>query len=271
MAGGRGKKNKRGLIYIPGDSVIHSLDPRTKLLMLVVFSIMSFLTTNPLVMGLIFAFIVLFVWKSGLIVKWFSSLRLVIPLIIFVFVLDLFFSRENSGFELISAQIGFIPLYATEGSLCFSSAMVIRLLIIAGISFLFIMTTKYSDFVKSLHKMKVPPIISFSLGYALSSTTTLSRDANNVLDAQKSRGLKFEKGSVLKKADKLLSLFIPLTVIMLNRSNQVSNAMQCRGYGSSERPTVYNAPVPGVYDYTAMLIIALFLFTVIILSNYVLI
>jgi energy-coupling factor transport system permease protein len=58
---------------------------------------------------------------------------------------------------------------------------------------------------------------------------------------------------------------------MLNRSNQVSNAMQCRGYGSAERPTVYNAPVPGAYDYTAIFIIALFLLTVIILSDYLLI
>jgi energy-coupling factor transport system permease protein len=199
MAGGRGKKNKKGLIYIPGDSVIHCLDPRTKLLMLIVFSIMSFLTTNLIIMTLIFAFIAVLARKSGLFTKWIHSLRLILPLIIFVFIIDLFFSRENSGFELISAQIGFITLYATEGSLLFSSAMIIRLLIIAGISFLFIMTTKYSDFVKSLHKMKVPPIISFSLGYALSSTTTLSRDASNVLDAQRSRGLEFEKGSVLKK------------------------------------------------------------------------
>ncbi|MDE4908833.1 energy-coupling factor transporter transmembrane protein EcfT [Methanogenium marinum] len=267
----KGQKKKKGILYIPGDSPVHSLDPRTKLLMLVVFSIMSFLTTNLFVMVLLLVCIVALAYTSGLFDKWVYSLRLLLPLIIFVFVMDLFFSHESAGAEFFSAQIWFIHAYATEGSLYFSASMIMRLLIIAGFSFLFIMTTKYSDFVKSLQSMKVPHIISFSLGYALSSTTTLSRDANNVIDAQKSRGLEFDRGSPVKKIDKLLSLFIPMTVIMLNRSNQVSDAMQCRGYGNAEKPSLYNAPVLGADDIMAIIVIAFFTVLIIILIHFVII
>jgi energy-coupling factor transport system permease protein len=269
MTGTKGQKKKKGILYIPGNSFVHSLDPRTKLLMLVVFSIMSFLTTNLFIVTLLLVCIIALAFTSGLFEKWIYSLRLILPLILFVFVIDLFFSHQNSGLELFSAQIGYIHAYATEGSLYFSLSMVIRLVIIAGFSFLFIMTTKYSDFVKSLQSMKVPHIISFSLGYALSSTTTLSRDANNVIDAQKSRGLEFERGSPIKKMDKLLSLFIPMTVIMLNRSNQVSDAMQCRGYGTAEKPSLYNAPVLGADDIATIIAIALFAILVFILIHFV--
>ncbi|GAB7016588.1 energy-coupling factor transporter transmembrane component T family protein [Methanogenium cariaci] len=269
MSGAKGRKKKKGIVYIPGDSLIHSLDPRTKLLLLIVFSIMSFLTMNLLVMSLIFACIMALAYTSGLFRKWMHSLRLVIPLILFVFIIDLFFSYEHSGIELFSAQIGFIHAYATEGSLYFSISMVIRLLIIAGFSFLFIMTTRYSDFVKSLQRMRVPHVISFSLGYALSSTTTLSRDANNVIDAQKSRGLEFDRGSPIKKMDKLLSLFIPMTVIMLNRSSQVSDAMQCRGYGNAKRPSLYRAPALGTDDVQVLVVLVLFLILVLTLIHFV--
>lgn len=265
------KKKKRGILYVPGDSPVHSLDPRTKLLMLFIFSIISFLTTNVIVTSLILACIVALALNSGLFNKWLYSLRLLLPLILFVFVMDLFFSHESAGAEFFSAQIWFIHAYATEGSLYFSFSMVIRLLIIAGFSFLFIMTTKYSDFVKSLQGMKVPHIISFSLGYALSSTATLSRDANNVIDAQKSRGLEFDRGSPMKKIDKLLSLFIPMTVIMLNRSGQVSDAMQCRGYGTAEKPSLYNAPKLGKDDFTAIIFLSFMVMLAFILIHFVLI
>ncbi|WFN34535.1 energy-coupling factor transporter transmembrane protein EcfT [Methanogenium sp. S4BF] len=269
MAGTKGQKKKKGILFIPGDSPVHSLDPRTKLLMLVVFSILSFLTTNPFVMCLILACVVALAYVSGLFEKWLYSLRLILPLILFVFVIDLFFSHQSAGAEFFSAQIGFIHAYATEGSLYFSISMVTRLLIIAGFSFLFIMTTQYSDFVKGLQGMKVPHIISFSLGYALSSTTTLSRDANNVIEAQKSRGLEFDQGSSITKIDKLLSLFIPMTVIMLNRSGQVSDAMQCRGYGTAQKPTIYQAPVIGADDGVAVIILVLFVILVILLTHFV--
>lgn len=269
MAGGAGqRKKKKGVVYISGDSPVHRLDPRTKLLMLFIFSVISFLTTNLIVTTLVLACIVVLAWVSGLFGKWVHSLRVLIPLIIFVFVMDLFFSHESAGAEFFSASFWLIHAYATEGSLYFSVSMIVRLLIIAGFSFLFVMTTRYSDFVKSLQAMHIPHIVSFSLGYALSSTTTLSRDANNVIEAQKSRGLEFDRGADLKKVDKLLSLFIPMTVIMLNRSRQVSDAMQCRGYGTAEKPAVYNAPVLGNDDIAAIVLAVLIFILVYILMYF---
>jgi energy-coupling factor transport system permease protein len=61
--------------------------------------------------------------------------------------------------------------------------------------------------------MRVPATLSFSLGYALRSTTTLAGDVNNIMDAQRSLGLDFESGGLVKNRTNLMALFTPVTVM----------------------------------------------------------
>jgi energy-coupling factor transport system permease protein len=102
------------------------------------------------------------------------------------------------------------------------------------------MTTSHDDFIKSLKSMRVPATLSFSLGYALRSTTTLSEDVHNIMDAQRSRGLDFEHGGFIKNRTNLMALFTPVTVSLLKRSKHVTDAMQSRGFNRTTQKTGIN-------------------------------
>ena len=149
---------------------------------------------------------------SGLGKKLMHALILLSPVLAIIVILDSFFPKVSSGPVYFSADIWFLHSEVTFVGILFAITMGLRFLSIAGFSFLFIITTSHDDFIKSLKSLKIPATLSFSLGYALRSTTTLSEDVHNIMDAQRSRGLDFEHGGFVKNRTNLMALFTPVTV-----------------------------------------------------------
>ena len=257
-----GKKRKRGITYIPGDSYLHQLDPRSKLFLLITISLCSLLTSSFAVMIMIFLGVCLLASFSGVLREWAYSLRFFIPLLIFVVIIDAFFAAEyGTGTVIWACQWWIFSPVLTTGRVAFAAAMMFRLLSIGGFSFLFIMTTPYNRFIQSLRGMHVPQILCFSLGYALRSVTQLSRDMRNIMDAQRSRGLEYNVKTLRKNPEFALSLAIPMVVSVLHRSEQVSDAMQCRGYGGLTSASVYRPAVFPYRDWIVLLISVIVLMT----------
>ena len=244
------------LRFYPGDSFLHRLDPRTKLLALVVVSIVAFLFSALAVLVLVVLFEVLLAVTSGLTKKFLAALTLVSPLFVLVIILDSFFSKASSGPVWFSATIGFLHPEVTQAGMVLALAMGFRLLAICGISILFLMTTSQDDFIRSLRGMRIPPTISFSLGYALRSTNTLTEDTSQIMDAQRSRGLELDGGIIIKNRNKLAALFIPATVSLLKRSKNTADAMQARGFRQSMPCSRYNPHAFGRPDLIMGLLLA---------------
>lgn len=236
------------LRYRRGDSFLHRLDPRTKLLVLLVVSIAALLFSSLPALALILSFVLALAFASRLASALARALTLVLPLLILVIVLDSIFSKVSSGTVWFSSEIGILHPEITTGGILFAIAMGLRLLTLTGISFLFIMTTSPDDFVRSLRAMRVPVILTFSLGYALRSTTGLADDTRQIMDAQRSRGLELDKGTGLKNWSKLVALFTPVTVSLLKRSKYTADAMQARGFRQSAYPTCYRLKKAGRED-----------------------
>ncbi len=251
-------KRKRGVVHVPKDSVVHGLDPRTKFFALVAVSVGSLVTDNLLVIAVLVVFVCLCAAASGIVREWLHAMRVLVPVLLITIVIDVFFAAAKypAGGTLYSGEIWFLHLEATGGTVLFAASMALRIVAIGGLSFLFVMTTPYDAFVKSAALLGVPRTFTFSLGYALRSVTSLSQDAASIVDAQRSRGLAFDRDLVLKRPHKLLAVFVPMAVSVMNRADQVSDAMQCRGYGLSESPTMYRAPEMGRRDYAALSIVA---------------
>lgn len=243
VAGGSTKKARRLMLfrYHAKNSFLHRLDPRTKLLMLLTVSAVSLLFSSLTVLALIFLFEVLLACGSRIVTRFFLALTLVSPLLVLVIVLDSLFSKVASGPVWFSAQIGFLHPEVTTGGMLFAVAMGLRLLALFGISILFIMTTSPDGFVRSLRGMGLPPILTFSLSYALRSTTALTGDTRQIMDAQRSRGLELDRGSLLKNPGRLAALFIPVTISLLKRSAHTADAMQARGYHPSMPQSCYRS------------------------------
>jgi energy-coupling factor transport system permease protein len=224
--------------------------------MLIVVSLVAlfFSTLSALVLLFLFELALACTCRAGK--QLLRALTLTAPLLVLVVVLDSFFSKVSEGPVFFSAQIGFIHPEVTAGGILVAVAMGFRLLALAGISFLVIRTTSPDDVVQSLKGMHVPPILVFSLGYAIRSIADLAGDTKEIMDAQRSRGLELDRGSALKNRDKLAALFIPVTVSMIRRSRNTSDAMQARGFRQSESHSCLKNSGFSSRDYRMLLALA---------------
>jgi len=261
MTAGDGRHGRmhayRALGYIPMNSFLHRLDPRTKLLTALAISIAAFATISPVRTALLFAFVAGLAVAAGLGRPFFRGLLLLLPLLVFIVAIDIFFPEEIWGHVYFSARIGPFSSVISSGGLLYAAANGIRVLAIGGISFFFVMTTSYTDFVASLRISRLPPVMAFSLGYALKSMTALYDDLRNIMDAQRSRGLEFDRGTLIKNRGKLMALGVPMTVSVLNRARYVTEAMQSRGFASTARPTCYRPPHPGRWDLLLLIVLGI--------------
>jgi energy-coupling factor transport system permease protein len=237
--GGQGKAREK-LRYVKGDSFLHRLDPRTKILLLLVFVCSAMLTVDIFLNLAIFIALMALAVSSGAFRHWQKMLWRVAPLIALIIVFDSLFSHVSWGPVLFSTQQWILRVNVTPGSIVYAFTIGVRFLTLIGISALFIMTTQFEDFVAGLRKLHVPYLLSLSLGLALRSITLLTADLKAITDAQRSRCLELDARSILQRADSLLSLAVPAVVCLIYRSRNVSSAMHCRGYGHYGRPTLYS-------------------------------
>ena len=226
--------------YFPGQSIIHRLDPRTKLIMLVVYIVALFLAESWVSYGLMFLFLVTVIWLSTIPLK--SILRGMKPLVmilIFTGVLNLFFTQEG---EVI---FQFWILTMTTGGLSRAVMMMSRILMLITGTFLLTYTTSpialtdgLESLMKPLNKIGVPVHeLSMMMCIALRFIPTLIEETDKIMCAQKARGADFETGSLMDRAKALIPILVPLFISAFRRADELATAMECRCYQGGEGRT----------------------------------
>ena len=226
--------------YFPGQSIIHRLDPRTKLIMLVVYIVALFLAESWVSYGLMFLFLVTVIWLSTIPLK--SILRGMKPLVmilIFTGVLNLFFTQEG---EVI---FHFWILTMTTGGLSRAVMMMSRILMLITGTFLLTYTTSpialtdgLESLMKPLKKVGVPVHeLSMMMCIALRFIPTLIEETDKIMCAQKARGADFETGSLMDRAKALIPILVPLFISAFRRADELATAMECRCYHGGEGRT----------------------------------
>ena len=226
--------------YFPGQSVIHRLDPRTKLVMLVVYIVALFLAESWVSYGLMLVFLVTVIWLSTIPLK--SILRGMKPLVmilIFTGVLNLFFTQEG---EVI---FHFWILTVTTGGLTRAVMMMSRILMLITGTFLLTYTTSpialtdgLESLMKPLNKIGVPVHeLSMMMCIALRFIPTLIEETDKIMSAQKARGADFETGSLMERARALIPILVPLFISAFRRADELATAMECRCYQGGEGRT----------------------------------
>ena len=226
--------------YFPGQSVIHRLDPRTKLIMLVVYIVALFLAGSWVSYGLMFLFLAAVIWMSTIPLK--SILRGMKPLVmilIFTGVLNLFFTQEG---EVI---FHFWILTMTTGGLARAVMMMSRILMLITGTFLLTYTTSpialtdgLESLMKPLKKVGVPVHeLSMMMCIALRFIPTLIEETDKIMCAQKARGADFETGSLMDRAKVLIPILVPLFISAFRRADELATAMECRCYQGGEGRT----------------------------------
>ena len=226
--------------YFPGQSIIHRLDPRTKLIMLVVYIVALFLAESWVSYGLMFLFLVTVIWLSTIPLK--SILRGMKPLmviLIFTGVLNLFFTQEG---EVI---FHFWILTMTTGGLSRAVMMMSRILMLITGTFLMTFTTSPISLTDGLESLMGPlkklhmPVheLSMMMCIALRFIPTLIEETDKIMSAQKARGADFETGSLVKRAKALVPILVPLFISAFRRADELATAMECRCYQGGEGRT----------------------------------
>ena len=226
--------------YFPGKSPIHLLNPRTKLIMLVVYIVALFMASNWISYGLMFLFLVMVIAVSRIPVK--SILRGMKPLmmiLIFTGVLNLFFTEGET------VLVSFWVITITKEGLIRAVFMVARILMLISGTFLLTYTTSPISLTDGLEALMNPlkvikvPVheLSMMMCIALRFIPTLIEETDKIMSAQKARGADFETGSIIQRAKALIPILVPLFISAFRRADELATAMECRCYQGGEGRT----------------------------------
>ncbi len=228
--------------FFPGESVIHRLDPRTKIILAIIFIVAVFLASTLMAFIALILFTVLMTLASGISFKIIlKGIKPIIIVLIFTAVINVFLTKGSSE-PLVSFWI--IEIYK-EGIIraVFMALRVIILII--GTSTLLTYTTSpiaLTDGIESLlsplKKIKVPVhLFAMMMTIALRFIPTLVEETEKIMNAQKSRGADFSSGGLIKRAKALIPIIIPLFVSSFKRAEELATAMECRCYRGDKNRT----------------------------------
>ena len=219
--------------YFPGTSVVHKLDPRTKILITVAFLVCIFIAKSFWGFACVAAYILLCAYLSGIQLRFLiRGIKPIAIIVIFTFFLNLFF---NTGGDVIAKWWIFT---VTREGLRNAVFMAVRLILLVTGTQLLTLTTSpiaLTDGLESLFKplgrIGFPAHeLAMMMSIALRFIPTLMEETDKITRAQKARGADFESGSLLKRAKALLPLLVPLFVSAFRRADELAMAMEARCY-----------------------------------------
>ena len=228
--------------FFPGNSPLHRLDPRTKILLSVLFIVAVFVVANPISFILLTSITLSLIAVSGISFKVvFKGIKPIIFVLIFTALINIFMTVGDSE-PLVSFWV--INIY-TEGIVraVFMSARVV--LLIVGSSMLLTYTTSpisltdgLESLLSPLKKIGVPVhVFAMMMTIALRFIPTLIEETEKIMNAQKSRGADFTSGGLVKRVKALIPLLVPLFLSSFKRAEELATAMECRCYRGDKNRT----------------------------------
>ena len=218
--------------YFPGDTVVHRLDPRTKLLMVILYIVALFLCKGFVSYGVALAFLITAVVLSKIRPKaLFKGLKPLLIIIIFTAALNLFYT---DGTVLVKFWIFKI----TREGIYNAFFLVLRIMLLVMGTFLLTYTTSPIALTDGLEALLSPlkklhfPVheLAMMMSIALRFIPTLIEETDKIISAQKARGADFETGNIFRRAKALIPILVPLFVSAFRRADELATAMECRCY-----------------------------------------
>ena len=226
--------------YFPGHSFVHKLDPRTKLLAVVLYIVALFLAKSFITYGIMFLLLAVSIAISKVPLKSIvRGLKPVVFIVVFTAILNLFYTPGDH--VLVKVWILTITLEGVFNAFF----MVVRILMLIAGTFLLTYTTSpilLTDALESLlgplKKIKVPVHeLAMIMSIALRFIPTLIEETDKIMSAQRARGADFESGNLIQRDKALIPLLVPLFISAFRRADELAVAMECRCYHGGEGRT----------------------------------
>lgn len=228
--------------YIPGESVIHALDPRSKLILTVLFMAIVFLANSWATYAVLILFVLIVTKVAGLSIRFLlDGLKLILVLFIFTFLMHVFLTKGGTvlfdgGFFTIESEGVITGIFIT-----------LRLSLLVVVTTILTLTTSPIELTHGLERMFSPlkrikfPVseVAMMMSISLRFIPTLMDETEKIIKAQSARGSSFRIGSMKERFNALLAIFIPLFVSAFKRAEELAVAMDVRGYNVKGSRTSY--------------------------------
>ncbi len=229
--------------YYPGDSPIHRLDPRVKLLCTFAYIISLFLVRDFWGFAIAVGFLGIIIFLSGVPLRFiFKGLKPIFFIIIFTFTVNMFMTKGETLVE-----IGFLTI--TREGLYNAFFMGLRLVLLIIGSSLLTLATKPINLTDGIERLLSPfrrigvPAheLAMMMTIALRFIPTLLEETDKIMKAQMARGADFETGNLLRRAKSLIPLLVPLFISAFRIAQDLAMAMEARCYRGGDARTRMNA------------------------------
>ena len=241
--------------YLPLNSVVDKMDPRAKILIMLLLMIAIFIPAGFWGYLLIFAFIWIALKLSKLTIGFaLRSMKPMLFMMVFLLVINVF--AIKTGVPLV--QWGWFSIYSDAISQ--TVYIIVRLMLMVIITTILTATTKPLDLTLGIEKLLKPfevigvpaHIIAMMISIALRFIPTLIEETQRIMNAQASRGVDLENGTLKEKIMAVLALIGPLFVSAFDRADQLANAMEARGYDPQRERTRYKVLQMTGIDYAGL-------------------
>ena len=257
--------------YFPGNTAAHKLDPRTKILLVVLYITALFTAKSFLAYGLMVLVLAVCVRVSGVGLKALvKGLKPVLFIIVFTGLLNLLFTPGEG----ILWAWG--PFHVTETGLRNAAFMVLRIMLLIMGTFLMTYTTSpisltdgLERLLSGLKRFHVPVHeLTMIMSIALRFIPTLIEETDKIMSAQKARGADFESGNLIERAKALVPILVPLFISAFRRADELAVAMECRCYHGGEGRTKLHVLRYKPRDYLVLAAYAAVLAGVLVLARF---
>lgn len=245
--------------FIPGNSLLHRMDPRVKIVLLCAIIATIFCTFNFYALGLVTAFIIVAILLSGVPLRMYlKSLKVIIIIVVITSLLNIFYSSGTPIFEFWIFKITLDGIYR-------AIYVTVRIIALILISSSLTFTTSPTDLTDAIERLMSPlkifhvkvHEIAMMMTIALRFIPTLLDETDKIMSAQKARGADMESGNLIQKVKSLIPVLIPLFVSAFRRAYELAVAMECRCYQGGEGRTRMKSLHMKKLDYLSIILMAL--------------
>ena len=257
--------------YLPLNSIIHKLDPRVKIIALFIMMVSIFTVNNWWAYLLLGIIILTMIFLSKLSISFvIKAFKPMIFMLLFLLVINALTIKTGT----VLFSIASLNIYSD--AIVNTLFIVVRLLLMIMVTTCLTATTKPLDLTLGLEYILAPlSIIKFPthevammISIALRFIPTIIEETMRIMDAQKSRGVDFEEGSIKEKITAILSLIVPLFSVAFERAYELADAMEARGYVPGATRTRYRTLKYTFKDFVFLFVALLSLASVIIMRIY---
>ena len=256
--------------YFPADTVVHRLDPRTKLLAVILYIVALFNARGVVTYAIMAAVLAASVLLSHVPFKSLTrGLKPVYIIVAFTAVMNLFFTAGTPV-----ADVWLLRHVTVEGIVS-AVQMILRIVLLIMGTFLMTYTTSpialtdgLESLLSPLKKLRLPiHELAMMMSIALRFIPTLIEETDKIMSAQKARGADFESGNLMQKAKALIPILVPLFISAFRRADELAVAMECRCYHGGEGRTKLHVLKYERRDYIALVLGVLVVAAVLVLRH----